>query len=139
MGQRRKARELALQCLYELEEAGKDPGEVLRSNAERRDSSRDSAEYAGRLVAWVLDETESLDKAIAAHLQNWDIARVSLVLRVIMRLSLAEGRHAPELSVGIILNESVELARKYDGDKGASFVNGVLEGLINAARDTGEA
>ena len=53
MGRRRKARELALQSLYELEAPGKDPGAVLRDQADRRGSADETRDYAGRLVTWV--------------------------------------------------------------------------------------
>jgi N utilization substance protein B len=134
MGRRRKARELALQSLYELELPDKEPGHVLRDQADRRGSSAESLDYAGRLVAWVRAEGEGLDAAIAPRLAHWDLDRLSLMVRLILRLGLSEARHAPEVPSRVILDEAVELARKYDGDEGAAFVNGVLDGLVRDAR-----
>ncbi|MCP4548882.1 MAG: transcription antitermination factor NusB [bacterium] len=136
MGKRSKARELALQSLYELEEPGKDPGEVLQATADRRNSSKESIEYAGRLISWTLDEQVSLDKAIAGQLRNWKLDRVSLVLRIILRQCLAEGRHAPEVPISVIINEAVELSRKYDSDEATGFINGVLEKLLVSERES---
>ncbi|MBN2171156.1 MAG: transcription antitermination factor NusB [Candidatus Krumholzibacteriota bacterium] len=137
MGRRRKARELALQCLYELESPGKDPDRVLDEHAARRRSAPASAEYARRLVAWARQEAAAADAAVAARVENWEPERLSLIVRLVLRLSLAEGRHAPEVPTRVILDEAVELARKYDSDEAARFVNGVLEPLLLAARGEG--
>ena len=138
MGRRRKARELALQSLYELELPDKDPAAVIAGQAHRRGSSADSQAYARCLVDWVRQEQAVLDQSIAARLEHWDLSRVSLVCRIILRLAVAEGRRERDLPVSVILDEAVELARKYDSEEAASFVNGVLEGLLLAERSQGE-
>jgi transcription antitermination protein NusB len=137
MGQRRKSRELALQCLYEMEEPGKDPDTVLQTTADRRGSSPDSLRYAWQLMTWVADDCASLDKEINGNLKNWKPERVSLVLRQVMRMALAEGRHAQEVPVKVIINEAVDLAKKYDSEEGGAFVNGVLERLLFRERGEG--
>ncbi|MCB9514860.1 MAG: transcription antitermination factor NusB [Candidatus Krumholzibacteriia bacterium] len=134
MGRRRKARELALQSLYELEAPGKDPGAVLRDQADRRGSADETRDYAGRLVTWVRADERALDAALSERLRNWDLDRVSLLLRLILRQSLAESRHAPEVPARVILDEAVELARKYDSEEGASFANGLLAALLSDER-----
>lgn len=134
MGRRRKARELALQCLYELESPGKEPDRVLDDQAARRRSAPASEEYARRLVAWTREETAAIDAAVAERVEHWEPERLSLIVRLVLRLCLAEGRRAPEVPTRVILDEAVELARKYDGDGAARFVNGVLEPLLLAAR-----
>ena len=134
MGRRRKARELALQCLYELESPGKEPDRVLDDQAARRRSAPASEEYARRLVAWTREEAAATDAAVAERVEHWEPERLSLIVRLVLRLCLAEGRHAPEVPTRVILDEAVELARKYDGDEAARFVNGVLEPLLLAAR-----
>ena len=134
MGKRRKARELALQSLYELESEGKEAGAVLIAHSERRGSSSDTFEYATHLVAWVREEREILDGLISARLQNWDLERLSLLMRICLRLGLAESRRAPEVPSRVILDEAVELARKYDSDEAAAFINGLLEPLVFAER-----
>jgi len=134
MGRRRKARELALQSLYEMEFPGKDAGEVLRSQADRRSSSPESEDYATRLVSWVDAGRDALDEAIDAQLENWDPDRVTLVLRNLLRLGLAEARNAPEVPRAVILDEWVELARKFDTEEGLRFVNGVLDKLLEKER-----
>ena len=136
MGQRRKSRELALQCLYEMEEPGKDPDSVLQATADRRNSSPDSLRYAWQLMTWVGDECAALDKEINGNLKNWEPDRISLVIRQILRMAVAEGRHAPEVPAKVIINEAVDLAKKYDSEEGGAFVNGVLEKLI--FRERGE-
>jgi len=134
VGKRRKARELAIQSLYELEAPEKEIGGVLRDQADRRGSAGETRDYAGRIVTWARDEETELDEAIAARLQNWDLERVSLLLRIILRAILAEARHAPEVPARVLLDEAVELARKYDSEQAGGFANGILEGLLKAER-----
>lgn len=134
MGKRRKARELAIQSLYELEAPGKTAEAVLRDQADRRGSAVETRDYAARLIAWTRDGERELDAAIIKHLRNWDLDRISLLLRIILRATLAEARWAPEVPARVLLNEAIELARKYDSDEAAGFVNGLLEPLLKAER-----
>ncbi len=134
MGKRHKARELAIQSLYELEAPGKDAGEVLRDQSERRGGHPDTQEYAGRIIAWTRDDEKELDAAIAPRLRNWEMDRLSLVMRIILRAILAEARRAPDVPGRVLLDEAVELARKFDSEEAGSFVNGVLEGLLKEER-----
>ncbi len=131
MGRRTKARELALQSLYELEFPEKDLAEVLRQQADRRGSHSESEDFAARLLERVYSERASLDASIDAQLENWDPRRVSIVLRNILRLALAEGRYFPEQPRSVILDEAVTLARKFDSEDGSRFVNGVLDKLLS--------
>ncbi len=134
MGKRRKARELAIQSLYELEAPGKDAGEVLRDQSDRRGGHADTREYAGRIIAWTRDDEKELDAAIAPRLRNWKMDRLSLLMRIILRAILAEARRAPEVPARVLMDEAVELARKFDGEEAGGFVNGVLEGLLKEER-----
>ncbi len=131
MGRRTKARELALQSLYELEFPEKELAEVLRQQADRRGSHAESEDFAARLLERVYAERASLDASIDAQLENWDPRRVSMVLRNILRLALAEGRYFPEQPRSVILDEAVTLARKFDSEDGSRFVNGVLDKLLS--------
>jgi transcription antitermination protein NusB len=134
MGKRRKARELALQSLYELEAPGKDPAVVLRDQALRRGSAADTLGYAQELVGWVRADSARLDADIAARLQHWDLGRLSLLLRLVLRLALAESRRAPAVPARVILDEAVELARKFDSEEAAGFANGLLAALLATER-----
>ncbi len=134
MGKRRKARELALQTLYELEAEGKNAQVVLREHAARRGNSGETFEYANRLVEWTQADRDGLDKAIGKRLKNWDLSRLSLLMRISLRLGLAESRNAPDVPTRVIIDEAIEMARKFDSDEAASFVNGLLDALILGER-----
>jgi len=113
-----------------MEFPGKDPGEVLRAQSDRRGSHPESEEFAGRLLAQVIAERASLDASIDAQLENWNPERVNLVLRSILRLALAEGLYFPEQPRSVVIDEAVMLARKYDSEDGSRFVNGLLDKLL---------
>ena len=113
-----------------MEFPDKDLGEVLRQQLDRRGSHKESEEFASRLLARVMSEREELDASINGQLENWDPKRVSIVLRNILRLALAEGRYFPGQPRTVILDEAVELAKKFDSEDGSRFVNGILDKLL---------
>jgi N utilization substance protein B len=117
MGRRRKARELALQSLYELELPDKDPAAVIAGQAHRRGSSPDSQAYASCLVDWVRREQAVLDQSIAARLEHWDLSRVALLLYRQAWPPRAARAGSP---VPVIL-DGPELACKYDSEEAASL------------------
>lgn len=138
MGKRRKARELALQVLFELEFSGKEAKLALLEQAARRDSHKESEDYAFFLLEKVRGESESLDEKINARLETRKPERVSIVLRSILRMALSEGIHCPEVASEVILNEAIELARCFESEESTAFVNGILEKLLEEERGAKE-
>ena len=116
------ARDRALQALYEADQRG--PDAVAAPGPGR----------AGRLVAGVLSEQAHLDEAIDEASTNWRVGRMPPVDRAILRLGLYELRHHPETSVGTILDEAVELAKRYSTESSGRFVNGVLAAIARRER-----
>ncbi len=129
MGRRRRARETALQVLYELEfnEEGVD-AVLLRRKAETRAKADESA-YADWLVRGVSGRREEIDGLIQGQTKNWRVARMGLIDRNILRLAVYEMLEEKTLVPAIVINEAVEIARSYSGDESAVFVNGVLDAV----------
>ncbi len=134
MSRRRKAREIALQTLYAAEVSGADWRTVLRDNVARRKPSAEVVEYAERLVRDVAGASADLDERIGARLVNWELARVSVVDRTILRIALSELLHCPEVPTSVILNEAIEIARTFSSADAGRFVNGVLDSLAREVR-----
>ncbi len=128
---RRKAREIVLQALYEIEIAGRPWEEVLENQFERRRPGRETAEYARRLLETTVDHIEELDVEIRAVLENWDITRVSVVDKNILRAALAELRHCPDVPAAVVITEAIEVARKFSSDDSSRFINGILDRLAH--------
>ncbi len=134
MSRRRKAREIALQALYTEEVSGADWRAALRDNIERRKPSAEVVEYAERLVENVVGDKAGLDERIGAKLVNWELGRVSIVDKTILRIALSELQHCPEVPTNVILNEAIEIARNFSSADAGRFVNGILDALAREVR-----
>lgn len=89
---------------------------------------------ARRVVAAILESVEDLDRAISAAARNWRLERMTPVDRQILRQGLYELRAHPSTPVAVIIDEAVELAKKYSTAGSGSFVNGVLDNLAGVER-----
>lgn len=128
---RTAGRELALQYLYThdiLE--GKDVQAFDAFCAVQQPlPDRESVEFGRKLVQSVIEHRAELDTEISSVATNWNITRMAAVDRNILRLGLAELMAHPETSHKIILNEAVELAKRYSSEEAGGFVNGLLDKL----------
>jgi N utilization substance protein B len=134
MSRRRKAREIALQTLYAAEVSGADWRTALRDNVARRKASGEVVEYAERIVANVVAESSELDRRLAERLENWELKRVSVIDRTILRIALSELLHCPEVPTSVIMNEAIEIAQRFSSAEAGRFVNGVLDSLAREVR-----
>lgn len=114
-------REEAFRFLYEAEIRNDAPPTTLRGKA-------------ARIVDGVRTQMPALDEAIAAASDNWRVGRMAPVDRTIIRVGLYELRFEPATPLGVILNEAVDLAKKYSTEQSGAFVNGVLAALARAER-----
>ena len=128
MGKRRLGRELALQALYlvdvahlPLEEA---LGTLLRGNG---NVDSESKKFAENLAQGTLSELKVIDDCIKSHAKNWDIPRMAAVDRNLLRLSTFELLENVETPVNVIINESIEIAKKYSSEDSGKFINGILD------------
>lgn len=115
------ARERALRTLYELDQSPADGKEL-------------TAGRTGRIVSGVRAEMEDIDAALDAASTNWRVGRMAPVDRAILRIGLYELRHEPATAVGTIIDEAVELAKRYSTEQSGRFVNGVLAELARRER-----
>jgi len=132
MGRRREAREAALQILYELEFNEEGPEPVLLRRKKEKPASAEAAAYTAWLVRGVAGRREEIDGLIQAAAKNWRVARMGLIDRNILRLAAYEMLEEKTLVPPIIINEAVEIARRFSGDEAAVFINGVLDAVRKA-------
>lgn len=125
-GNRRGARKLALDVLYEQEVRGLPSGEVLQ-----RYSSNPGFEFASELVTGVAGCTAELDGLISAHARDWSIERMPVIDRNLLRIALFEILHRQEVPPAVAISEAVELAKIYSTDDSSRFVNGLLGSIAS--------
>ncbi len=130
MGKRRQARECALQILFQLEFHSGDPRDVVRAYWERQKAVRGAREYGTWIVERILEHGETIDRTIQSASKNWRLARMAVVDRNILRIAVAELLHEPTLAPAIVMDEAIEIAKRYSGEESAVFVNGVLDAVV---------
>lgn len=128
VGTRRKGREAALQILYQVELSGDRSPEALRDAwGTVAEVSEDVRRRAEQLATTVLDNLETIDGMIADASENWQKDRLSRVDLSVLRLAVGELLFSPDLPVGVVVNEAIEIARRYSDEKSSAFVNGILD------------
>jgi len=138
MGKRRKAREIVLQALYESEFSEKPRDEIFADQIDRRKPAEDTAEHARKLFYATMDHLDRLDEHIELSLENWDMDRVALVDKNILRFALAEILYFDEIPAKVIINEAIEIAHRYSSSDAGRFINGLLDRFVKEFR-TGTA
>ena len=129
MGHRRKARESALQILYKLEFDPAEAGGAVHSFWKKKRGTAEAREYSRWLVEGILARREEIDAAIQSISEHWRIPRMAIVDRNILRLAAFELLQAGTIAPAIVINEAIEIAKKYSGPEAATFVNGILDAL----------
>jgi N utilization substance protein B len=130
---RRRAREYALQGLYQWQLAGAAVADIRRQLAEDPQFDKADAAYFGDLLAGTIAEAEALKDAIAPALDR-KVEALSPVERGILLLAAWELKHSPGIPFKVVINEAIELAKTYGGTDGYKYVNGVLDKLAPALR-----
>ncbi|MGI4790522.1 MAG: transcription antitermination factor NusB [Janthinobacterium lividum] len=131
---RREARELALRMLFQLD-LGKQPvDEVIEAALGQSQLEGTNREYAEILVRETLAHLNDIDPRIAALTPDWTADRQAVVDRNILRLASYELLYRPDAPVAAVVNEAVELAKKYSTAESGRFVNGVLGALARQPR-----
>ncbi len=132
---RRKARELVLQALYACECRQADADDCLARLLDNEKLSAKNETFARTLFRTVLLNAEEADREISRLATNWDINRIAAIDRVILRTAIAELAVMQDAPVKVILNEAIELAKKYSTADSSRFINGVLDSFIKQRRD----
>jgi len=130
MGQRRKARECALQILFELEFNSGDPKDLIRVYWAHQRTSAQVRAYGTWIAETILAHRAGIDAAIQAASKNWRLARMAVVDRNILRIAVCELLYEPTLVPAIVMDEAIEIAKRYSGEESATFVNGVLDAVV---------
>jgi len=127
MGKRRKAREIALTVLYELEFQSGDAARVLEEFWKDHPNVPEIKEFADSLVRGTVEHGPEIDALIAANATHWSLTRIALVERNILRLATYELLYRHDIPEKVAINEAIELAKLYGSEESGAFVNGVLD------------
>jgi N utilization substance protein B len=130
---RHRAREAALQMLYQWEVGRVTPGDVIltywpgQEDAAQVDEAH--REFANDLVRGTVGRVEEIDRLLGSRTLNWRVERMAVLDRLVLRLATFELLAEPHTPAKVVINEALELARAYSGEEAVAFVNGVLDGV----------
>jgi len=128
MRKRTKARECALQVLYQVDVTKDDYQTCLDDFwASKKDLDSSITEFASGLVRGAIENLEKIDKIISAYATNWQIGRMAIVDRNILRLATYELLFLSDIPPKVSINEAVDIAKKYGDRDSGKFVNGILD------------
>jgi len=130
-GVRRRARELALQALYEIDSVGHDKKKILEYALSDDRISQENKDFIRELVSGVLQNKERIDTYIKKFAPAWPVEQIAIIDRNILRLAIFEILLNNKVPVKVAINEAVELAKTFGSDNSPKFVNGVL-GSVSA-------
>jgi len=127
---RRKAREKAIQALFQIDVGKHQADKVLRNEEEEKELDP----FFEQLVTTTLDHQKDIDATIKQHLIKWPFDRLGNIDKAIMRLAVCEINYFDSIPVKVSLNEAIELAKIFGDDDTRRFTNGVLSGLVNQGK-----
>lgn len=128
MRKRTQAREYALQVLYQKEmNFDEAPENLLVSFWESYPASEEIRQYTHYLVEGTLHHVAEIDQLLTRYTEHWEIHRMAVIDRNILRLSTFELLYAEEVPPKVVINEAVNIAKKFSQEESGKFVNGILD------------
>lgn len=129
-GMRRKSRELALQMLFQHDVSGNSPEAVIATFEELQRSALGTRMFAVRMFEGTLEHKAEIDEMITAQAENWRLERMAVVDRNIIRMAVWEFLHHTDTPKLVIIDEAIEIAKKFGTQKSSQFINGILDGIL---------
>jgi N utilization substance protein B len=136
---RHAARERALQTLYQIDLNRMDVDSAVANTRDLADPLEVDEPYFRDLLAGVLREVAAIDAVINAHSDEWEVERMPVVDRNILRIGLYELLHEAEIPHAVAMDEAVLLSKAYGTDDTPRFVNGVMAGVVRALANASDA
>jgi transcription antitermination factor NusB len=131
---KRKAREIVVKTLYEMEMGGLEPPEA-RARVQRKCQRPEVRQFALRLIDITLEHFSELDNIIVKVAENWDLNRMAVIDRNVLRLGAAEILFLDDVPDNATINEAIEIAKKFSTENSGRFVNGILDKVARMKSD----
>jgi N utilization substance protein B len=133
-GTRRRAREAALKILYQMDLAGTPAEEAIESYWQCFDLEAEGDEYAGELVRGIAEQLSAIDVAIKEASTKWRLERMARVDRNVIRIGAYELIYRQDVPTRVVLDEAIELGKRFGSEDSGAFVNGVLDRIAQDSR-----
>lgn len=133
MSKRKNARELVLKLLFQIDVGRLPLDEVLETSFEEVRPAAEDRRYVEEIVRGVMAEEAELDEIIGDLAEGWRLDRLARVDKNILRAALYELTHRPDIPASVVINDAVEVAKKYSTEDSGRFVNGILGSFLRRA------
>lgn len=124
---RRKSREIAFKVLFQVDQVNADPEEVFEYLLEESKLNDKNKSFSWRLISGSIAYLEEIDEKIAHYSREWNIDRMPAVDRNIMRMASYEMLYIEESEAAIVIDEAIEMSKKYGDESSSSFINAILD------------
>jgi N utilization substance protein B len=132
MRKRTKAREYALQMLYQWDIRRAQGAEVLDEFWQNHEPDPEVKAFANQLFGGTVEQLAAIDPLITSHADNWDLKRMAVIDRNILRLGVFELLHLHDTPPKVCINEAIELAKRFGDSESGKFINGILDAIHRA-------
>jgi transcription antitermination factor NusB len=136
MKKRTRARELALQFLYQLDLRGVDLLAEAKAYVRGEEKDAETAKFALRLIDGTHAHRPAIDAVIQGVAQNWNISRMAVIDRNVLRLATYELLHCKDVPPKVAINEAIELGKRYSTQNSGAFINGILDRIMNQVAES---
>ena len=134
MGKRRTARELALKFLYQAEFNSNSPDSELNSFCDRANVSEEVQNFTQALIKNILFHKKEVDELLEKISANWAPDRMAVIDKNILRLGICELLFDPTTPPKVVINEAVEIAKKFGTEESPDFINGILDKVFKDSK-----
>jgi N utilization substance protein B len=139
VARRSRAREVALQALYQRDQNKNMTQEDALAFLVRRLTEPELVELGKALYLGTIQHIKEIDERLARVADNWSVERMAIVDRNVLRLGIYELYHGPDVPFKVVLDEAIELAKRYGSEESPGFVNGILDKIANEKNKADEA
>jgi N utilization substance protein B len=126
-----------LQVLY-AHIIAKDPVEKVKKDLLDNPEEPINRDFANQLIERVLAHTDLLDKLIEAKVENWEMERIALLDKIVLRMGLSEILYFNEIPPKVSINEAIDIAKEYGTKSSGKFVNGILDAILTELKNNGK-
>ncbi len=130
MSTRREVRERVMQALYAFEQGGGDAEDVVKHVLNAQVEEPKARAFAEKLFLRSLDRAVEADDLIGQHTANWEIGRIALVDRILLRMAIVEMLTFEDIPPKVSINEVIDIGKRYSTPKSGVFINGILDAVL---------
>lgn len=131
---RRRLREKVLQILYAYE-LSNDSLDLMFDDLLQEVTDEESKEFVKSLTLLTIQHRDEYDEMIRQVVKNWEIDRIAVIDRLLIRIATCEMLHFPEIPPKVSINEVIEIAKRYSTDQSDKFINGVLDAILKKLKE----